>query len=183
MDRKMVEDFVLVDGNVDYYFGLKKEEMRYIVACKKFEDCYKIKFLDGKEMILDRKGSGKIVVAYVKELIQKKEIDEELKEKFENKANLDMLKEMSILKSNVDKLQKKLDAYEVSFLDNASSEIDSIKIEIPDFIKDMRNFDIISIRGNKEYYRKFKKFAVLMGISVTDFMNYLFYLAMEKLGR
>ena len=183
MNRKMVEDFVLVDGDVDYYFGLKKEEKCYIVACKKFEDCYKVKFLDGKEMILDKKGSGKIVVSYVDKLIQKKKIDEELKEKFKNKTNFDILKEMSILKSNVDILQKKLEAYEVSFLDNTSSEIDNIKIEIPDFIKDMKNFDIISIRGNKEYYRKFKKFAVLMDISITDFMNYLFYLAMEKLGR
>ena len=58
-----------------------------------------------------------------------------------------------------------------------------IDIEIPDFIKNMDNYDVISVRGNKEYYEKFKRFASLHGIPICHLMNYLFYYAMEKLGR
>lgn len=186
MDKKIVMDYVFTESDMkkwDYAFNLKKDELKYLLVSKKFDDFYKVKFLDGKEMVLDKKGSTKAVQAYVKELIERTKIDEELKEKYENEVNLNMVKEMAILKNNVEKLQNELKVYQESLFDIKSDEVSKVNIEIPDFIKDMRNFDIISIRGNKEYYRKFKRFAVLMGISVTDFMNYLFYLAMEKLGR
>lgn len=100
-----------------------------------------------------------------------------------DKSNIDLLQEIASLKESVDKIKEELVTYKEHFSEQNSDNFTKIDIEIPDFIKNMDNYDVITVRGNKEYYKKFKRFASLHGIPVCHLMNYLFYYAMEKLGR
>ena len=100
-----------------------------------------------------------------------------------DKSNIDLLQEIASLKESMDKIKEELVTYKEHFSEQNSDNFTKIDIEIPDFIKNMDNYDVITVRGNKEYYKKFKRFASLHGIPVCHFMNYLFYYAMEKLGR
>lgn len=99
------------------------------------------------------------------------------------KSNIDLLQEIASLKESMDKIKEELVTYKEHFSEQNSDDFTKIDIEIPDFIKNMDNYDVITVRENKEYYKKFKKFASLHGIPVCHLMNYLFYYAMEKLGR
>ena len=38
-------------------------------------------------------------------------------------------------------------------------------------------------RGSKEYFQKFKRFAILNDVPINLLVNYLFYYAMEELGK
>lgn len=100
-----------------------------------------------------------------------------------DKSNIDLLQEIASLKESMDKIKEELVTYKEHFSEQNSDNFTKIDIEIPDFIKNMDNYDVITVRGNKEYYKKFKRFASLHGIPVCHLMNYLFYYAMEKLGR
>ena len=100
-----------------------------------------------------------------------------------DKSNVDLLQEIASLKESMDKIKEELVTYKEHFSEQNSNNFTKIDIEIPDFIKNMDNYDVISVRGNKEYYEKFKRFALLHGIPICHLMNYLFYYAMEKLGR
>ena len=100
-----------------------------------------------------------------------------------DKSNIDLLQEIASLKECIDKINEELVTYKEHFSEQNSDNFTKIDIEIPDFIKNMDNYDVITVRGNKEYYKKFKRFASLHGIPVCHLMNYLFYYAMEKLGR
>lgn len=100
-----------------------------------------------------------------------------------DKSNIDLLQEIASLKECIDKINEELVTYKEHFYEQNSDNFTKIDIEIPDFIKNMDNYDVISVRGNKEYYEKFKRFASLHGIPICHLMNYLFYYAMEKLGR
>lgn len=100
-----------------------------------------------------------------------------------DKSNIDLLQEIASLKESMDKIKEELVTYKEHFSEQNSDNFTKIDIEIPDFIKNMDNYDVITLRGNKEYYKKFKRFASLHGIPVCHLMNYLFYYAMEKLGR
>ena len=100
-----------------------------------------------------------------------------------DKNNIDLLQEIASLKECIDKINEELVTYKEHFSEQNSDNFTKIDIEIPDFIKNMDNYDVISVRGNKEYYEKFKRFASLHGIPICHLMNYLFYYAMEKLGR
>ena len=100
-----------------------------------------------------------------------------------DKSNMDLLQEIASLKESMDKIKEELVTYKEHFSEQNSDNFTKIDIEIPDFIKNMDNYDVISVRGNKEYYEKFKRFASLHGIPICHLMNYLFYYAMEKLGR
>lgn len=100
-----------------------------------------------------------------------------------DKSNIDLLQEIASLKESMDKIKEELVIYKEHFSEQNSDNFTKIDIEIPDFIKKMDNYNVITVRGNKEYYKKFKRFASLHGIPVCHLMNYLFYYAMEKLGR
>ena len=100
-----------------------------------------------------------------------------------DKSNMDLLQEIASLKECIDKINEELVTYKEHFSEQNNNNFTKIDIEIPDFIKNMDNYDVISVRGNKEYYEKFKRFASLHGIPICHLMNYLFYYAMEKLGR
>ena len=100
-----------------------------------------------------------------------------------DKSNIDLLQEIASLKECIDKINEELVTYKEHFSEQNDDNFTKIDIEIPDFIKNMDNYDVISVKGNKEYYKKFKRFASLHGIPICHLMNYLFYYAMEKLGR
>ena len=100
-----------------------------------------------------------------------------------DKSNIDLLQEIASLKECIDKINEELVTYKEHFSEQNNNNFTKIDIEIPNFIKNMDNYDVISVRGNKEYYEKFKRFASLHGIPICHLMNYLFYYAMEKLGR
>ena len=114
-----------------------------------------------------------------------KTLKNEIKDKNEliEKSNVDLIQEITLLKECIDKINEELVTYKEHFSEQNSDNFTKIDIEIPDFIKNMDNYDVISVRGNKEYYEKFKRFASLHGIPICHLMNYLFYYAMEKLGR
>lgn len=113
-----------------------------------------------------------------------KTLKNEIKDKNEliEKSNVDLIQEITLLKESMDEIKKLVKSKE-HFSEENNDNFTKIDIEIPDFIKNMDNYDVISIKGNKEYYNKFKRFATLHGIPICHLMNYLFYYAMEKLGR
>lgn len=99
-----------------------------------------------------------------------------------DKSNIDLLQEITSLKESMNEIKELVKNKENSY-EQSEDNFTKIDIEIPDFIKKMDNYNVISIKGNKEYYNKFKRFATLHGIPICHLMNYLFYYAMEKLGR
>lgn len=113
-----------------------------------------------------------------------KTLKNEIKEKSEliEKSNVDLIQEIALLKESMDEIKKLVKSKE-HFSEENNDNFTKIDIEIPDFIKKMDNYNVISIKGNEEYYNKFKRFATLHGIPICHLMNYLFYYAMEKLGR
>ena len=98
------------------------------------------------------------------------------------KSNIDLIQEIALLKESMNEIKELVKNKENSY-EQSEDNFTKIDIEIPDFIKKMDNYNVISIKGNKEYYNKFKRFATLHGIPICHLMNYLFYYAMEKLGR
>ena len=113
-----------------------------------------------------------------------KTLKNEIKDKNEltEKSNIDLIQEIALLKESMNEIKELVKNKENSY-EQSEDNFTKIDIEIPDFIKNMDNYDVISIKGNKEYYNKFKRFATLHGIPICHLMNYLFYYAMEKLGR
>lgn len=173
----------LKEKRLDYAFGLNKEQMEYLTKSIKDGDFYEVGFIDGTEKKLNRVGSTKEVHKYVNFLMTNDEIVKKVKENIEDKLNEKMAAEVEMLKKNIEDIRKEIEQHQLKIFDDGTDYVKSHSLEIPDFIKSLNNNDIISIRGNKDFYRKFKKFAVMMGVSVTDFVNYLFYFAMEKLGK
>ena len=113
-----------------------------------------------------------------------KTLKNEIKDKNEltEKSNIDLIQEIALLKESMNEIKELVKNKENSY-EQSEDNFTKIDIEIPDFIKKMDNYNVISIKGNKEYYNKFKRFATLHGIPICHLMNYLFYYAMEKLGR
>lgn len=168
---------------LDYTFGLNKEQLEYLTESIKDGDFYKVGFVDGTEKKLNRVGSTKEVHKYVNFLMTNDEIVKKVNESLEDELNKKMAVEVEILKKNLEDIRKQIEQRQLKIFDDTTDSVESRGLEIPSFIKSLHNNDIISIRGNKDFYRKFKRFAVMMGVSVTDFVNYLFYFAMEKLGK
>lgn len=95
------------------------------------------------------------------------EENQKLKEELENlKQTMEEMKEMfkTIQTDNINQFEK-------------------VEFDIPDFIRDMEYNDVITVRGNKEYFQKFKRFAILNDVPINLLVNYLFYYAMEELGK
>ena len=98
--------------------------------------------------------------------------------------------ELEFIKKNKDKLELLLENFKlVSFgsslvsdgIVNEVNDSDKIKVKIPNELKELKMNDIITIKGNKEYYKKFKRYCAIQGITVSECVNYLFYYAMENL--
>lgn len=98
--------------------------------------------------------------------------------------------ELEFIKKNKDKLELLLENFKlVSFgsslvsdgIVNEVNDSDKIKVKIPNELKELKMNDIITIKGNKECYKKFKRYCAIQGITVSECVNYLFYYAMENL--
>ena len=119
---------------------------------------------------ITEKDTEKVIENKVKKNSNEEKISEEnqkLKEELENlKQTMEEMKEMfkTIQTDNINQFEK-------------------VEFDIPDFIRDMEYNDVITVRGNKEYFQKFKRFAILNDIPINLLVNYLFYYAMEELGK
>ena len=90
----------------------------------------------------------------------------------------EFFEEIKFIRENKEKINKILNNIP---LDNIEKE--KVKIDIPDEILNMKSETVLSIRGNREQYRKFKMFVASLGIPLVDFTNYLFYFAMKKMTK
>ena len=108
------------------------------------------------------------------------------KETFENTKGSNntetekLSEEIKTLKATIEKMNK---AIAVLKSNNIENEISKLKVEIPDFINEMECNDILSIKANREHFKKFKRFALYNNINIGTLVNYLFYYAMEELTK
>ena len=108
------------------------------------------------------------------------------KETFENTKGSNntetekLSEEIKTLKATIEEMNK---AIAVLKSNNIENEISELKVEIPDFIKEMECNDILSIKANREHFKKFKRFALYNNINIGTLVNYLFYYAMEELTK
>lgn len=149
---------IIEDLNILY----ENEEIEFCLV----DDIYS----DNVSEKITEKDTEKVIENKVKKNSNEEKISEEnqkLKEELENlKQTMEEMKEMfkTIQTDNINQFEK-------------------VEFDIPDFIRDMECNDVITVRGNKEYFQKFKRFAILNDIPINLLVNYLFYYAMEELGK
>ena len=99
----------------------------------------------------------------------------------------EFFEEIKFIRENKEKINKILNNIPLDNIEKLKNTIDiekeKVKINIPDEILNMKSETVLSIRGNREQYRKFKMFVASLGILLVDFTNYLFYFAMNKMTK
>lgn len=160
--------------------GLSKDYLKYIDEIKKNEDdTYTISFINNETESFKKTGIKKSVMNYVEAKKEKletalntKEMTTEIAIK-ENTAIALKKETQSFIEDNLEDLKAMLMEYR---LNKGTGKFDSyIKLDIPQFIKDIPVDTVLSVKGNKETYKKFKNFAELHGVSVGTLFNYLIY--------
>lgn len=160
--------------------GLSKDYLKYISDIKKNEDdTYTISFVNNETESFKKTGIKKSVMNYVEAKKEKletalntKEMTTEIAIK-ENTAIALKKETQSFIEDNLEDLKAMLMEYR---LNKGTGKFDSyIKLDIPQFIKDIPVDTVLSVKGNKETYKKFKNFAELHGVSVGTLFNYLVY--------
>ena len=155
---------------------------------------YTVKYFSGREDILNKNGIVKAIDTVVNEFIESEEMDivDTANVKIDDDTLKDILKDEGILESfefvrdNQDKLKEiiknmKVVEFNGRKVEDSNDNENKVKIEIPDEVLNMKSETVLSIRGNREYYKKFKMFVASLGIPLVDFTNYLFYFAMNKM--
>lgn len=155
---------------------------------------YTVKYFNGREDVLNKNGIVKAIDTIVNEFIEYEEMDivDSASVKIDDDTLKDILKDEGILESfefvrdNQDKLKEiiknmKLVEFNGRKVEDSNDNENKVKIEIPDEVLNMKSETVLSIRGNREYYKKFKMFVASLGIPLVDFTNYLFYFAMNKM--
>ena len=155
---------------------------------------YTVKYFNGREDVLNKNGIVKAIDTIVNEFIEYEEMDivDSASVKVDDDTLKDILKDEGILESfefvrdNQDKLKEIIKSMQVvefngRKIENSNDNENKVKIEIPDEVLNMKSETVLSIRGNREYYKKFKMFVASLGIPLVDFTNYLFYFAMNKM--
>lgn len=149
---------IIQDLNILY----ENEEIEFCLV----DDIYS----DNVSEKITEKDTEKVIENKVKKNSKEEKISEEnqkLKEELENlKQTMEEMKEMfkTIQTDNINQFEK-------------------VEFDIPDFIRNMEYNDVITVRGNKEYFQKFKRFTILNDVPINLLVNYLFYYAMEELGK
>lgn len=160
--------------------GLSKDYLKYIDEIKKNEDdTYTISFINNETESFKKTGIKKSVMNYVEAKKEKletalntKEMTTEIAIK-ENTAIALKKETQSFIEDNLEDLKAMLMEYRLT---KGTGKFDSyIKLDIPQFIKDIPVDTVLSVKGNKETYKKFKNFAELHGVSVGTLFNYLIY--------
>lgn len=159
---------------------------------------YTVKYFSGRVDVLDKKGIVKAIDTVVNEFIEcekeKTDIVDATIVKVDDDTLKDILKDEGILESfefvreNQDKLKEiiknmKVVEFNGRKIEDSNDNENKVKIEIPDEVLNMKSETVLSIRGNREYYKKFKMFVASLGIPLVDFTNYLFYFAMNKMTK
>lgn len=155
---------------------------------------YTVKYFNGREDVLNKNGIVKAIDTVVDEFIEYEEMDivDSASVKIDDDTLKDILKDEGILESfefvrdNQDKLKEiiknmKVVEFNGRKVEDSNDNENKVKIEIPDEVLNMKSETVLSIRGNREYYKKFKMFVASLGIPLVDFTNYLFYFAMNKM--
>lgn len=155
---------------------------------------YTVKYFNGREDVLNKNGIVKAIDTIVNEFIEYEEMDivDSASVKIDDDTLKDILKDEGILESfefvrdNQDKLKEIIKSMQVvefngRKIEDSNDNENKVKIEIPDEVLNMKSETVLSIRGNREYYKKFKMFVASLGIPLVDFTNYLFYFAMNKM--
>lgn len=160
--------------------GLSKDYLKYISDIKKNEDdTYTIIFLNNETESFKKTGIKKSVKNYVE--AKKEKLETALKSKevtteiaIKQDTAIALKKEtQSFIEENIEDLKAMLMEYRLT---KGTGKFDSyIKLDIPQFIKDIPVDTVLSVKGNKETYKKFKNFAELHGVSVGTLFNYLIY--------
>lgn len=149
---------IIEDLNILY----ENEEIEFCLV----DDIYS----DNVSEKITEKDTEKVIENKVKKNSNEEKISEEnqkLKEELENlKQTMEEMKEMfkTIQTDNINQFEK-------------------VEFDIPDFIRNMEYNDVITVRGNKEYFQKFKRFTILNDVPINLLVNYLFYYAMEELSK
>ena len=160
--------------------GLSKDYLKYIDEIKKNEDdTYTINFVNDEIESFKKTGIKKSVIDYVE--AKKEKLETALKSKevtteiaLKQDTAIVLKKEtQSFIEDNIEDLKAMLMEYRLT---KGTGKFDSyIKLDIPEFIKDIPVDTVLSVKGNKETYKKFKNFAELHGVSVGTLFNYLIY--------
>lgn len=155
---------------------------------------YRVKYFSGREDVLSKNGIVKAINTVVNEFVESEKMDivDSANVEIDDDTLKDILKDEGILESfefvrdNQDKLKEimknmKLVEFNGRKVEGSNDNENKVKIEIPDEVLNMKSETVLSIRGNREYYKKFKMFVASLGIPLVDFINYLFYFAMNKM--
>ena len=185
----------------------RREWTGYVEVSKNENGTYKVKFKNGNIKNYDSTGVIKAITEDVKKLKESEEMEKlQNRDILENVVNVEIIpsnntdntnntdnpdEELEFIKKNKDKLELLLENFRLVSVESrlvSSDEIvnevndnNKIKVEIPNELKELKMNDIITIKGNKEYYKKFKRYCAIQGITVSECVNYLFYYAMENL--
>lgn len=160
--------------------GLSKDYLKYIDEIKKNEDdTYTISFVNNETESFKKTGIKKSIMNYIEAKKEKLETTLNTKETTteiaikENTAIALKKETQSFIEDNIEDLKAMLMEYR---LNKGTGKFDSyIKLDIPQFVKDIPVDTVLSVKGNKETYKKFKNFAELHGVSVGTLFNYLIY--------
>lgn len=112
------------------------------------------------------------IVNEMRELLNEKKMLEEIKNQkklLKEKERLKEIKEREFLKG-------------LKFRKN-KGYFEKVEFDIPYFIRNVEYEDITTLRAKKKYLRKCKEFALLNDVPINLLVNYLFYYAMEELGK
>lgn len=164
-----------------FTLGLTKEFLNYIKRdeiVKNDDDTYKVPFINGKTETFNKKDIKKNIMEYIEAnkntLEPALNSNEEPKEEVKEDTAIALKKEtQNFIEDNIEDLKAMLMEYR---LNKGTGKFDSyIKLDIPQFVKDIPVDTVLSVKGNKETYKKFKNFAELHGVSVGTLFNYLIY--------
>lgn len=118
--------------------------------------------------------SEKVIENKVEKISKEKNNEEKISEE-----NQKLKEELENLKQTMEEMKEMFKTIQT---DNIN-QFEKVEFDIPDFIRDMECNDVLSIKANKEYFKKFKIFALYNNINIGRLVNYLFYYAMEELGK
>jgi hypothetical protein len=160
--------------------GLSKDYLKYIDEIKKNEDdTYTISFVNDEIESFKKTGIKRSVTNYIE--AKKEKLETALNTKkvtteiaLKQDTSIALKKEtQSFIEDNIEDLKAMLMEYRLT---KGTGKFDSyIKLDIPQFVKDIPVDTVLSVKGNKETYKKFKNFAELHGVSVGTLFNYLIY--------
>lgn len=167
-----------------FTLGLTKDYLNYIKRdeiVKNDDDTYTVPFINGKTETFNKKDIKKNVMEYIeankKVLEPALNSNEEPKEAtteiaLKEETGIVLRKEtQDFIEANIEDLKAILKEYRLKriVVDN------KISLDIPKEIREISIDTVLSIKGNKEVYKKLKKFADDNDLKVSVLFNYFIY--------